>query len=140
MVQALGIVGYDQVSIAAYMAIAPKTLRKHFKRELAFARMGLLSMAASGLAAALKRNEPWAICFTLKCLGRDKGWSERQENTGADGGPIEIRVKLAKSNLQDKLLQLEGRLLEKLKPHADESGAVTSGNAGAPSGDDGGMA
>jgi hypothetical protein len=37
---------------------------------------------------AVRRGEPWAVCFTLKCLGKDRGYVERQERTGAGGQPL----------------------------------------------------
>jgi hypothetical protein len=30
----------------------------------------------------------WAICFYLKCKGKQRGYVERQEVTGKDGAPI----------------------------------------------------
>mgnify|MGYP001560853237 CR=1 FL=1 len=37
-------------------------------------------------------GEPWAVQFTLKTIGKDRGYSERQEVTGEGGGPQVIKV------------------------------------------------
>jgi hypothetical protein len=105
-VQALSIAGYDHDRIAKYVGVAPKTLRKYYVRELETARMGLMALAASALASALKKQEAWAVCFTLKTIGNKLGWSERHEVTGADGGPIDHRIANAQAALESKLARL----------------------------------
>jgi hypothetical protein len=52
------------------------------------ARTFLVDTAESKLHAAVQKGAPWAICFTLKCLGKDRGYIERQEHTGAGGVPL----------------------------------------------------
>jgi hypothetical protein len=37
-------------------------------------------------------GEAWAVCFFLKTQAKDRGYTERQELTGKDGGPVTIRV------------------------------------------------
>jgi hypothetical protein len=37
-------------------------------------------------------GEPWAVALTLKTLGKQRGYVERQEVTGADAGPVDVRV------------------------------------------------
>jgi len=50
--------------------------------------------AESALNRAVINGEAWAVCFTLKTQGKDRGYIERtqQEITGRDGGPIEQRT------------------------------------------------
>jgi hypothetical protein len=43
------------------------------------------------LDEAALRGEPWAVCFKLKCLAKDRGYVERQEVTGAAGGAIKTQ-------------------------------------------------
>jgi hypothetical protein len=43
----------------------------------------LVDLAESKLLAALEAGEPWAITLTLKTLGKDRGYTERQELSGA---------------------------------------------------------
>jgi hypothetical protein len=40
------------------------------------------------LHEAVQRGEPWAVCFTLKCLAKDRGYVERQERTEPTGQPL----------------------------------------------------
>ena len=53
-------------------------------------RRELVDLAEKGLRAALDNEQPWAITFTLKTLGKDDGYTERQEVTGADGAPLVV--------------------------------------------------
>jgi hypothetical protein len=46
---------------------------------LASAREGMVDNAESALGLATLRGEAWAVCFTLKCLGKDRGYIERGE-------------------------------------------------------------
>ena len=49
-----------------------------------------LDIAESKLDGAVLKGEAWAICFTLKCQGKQRGYIERQEVTGKDGGAIPL--------------------------------------------------
>jgi predicted transcriptional regulator len=53
-------------------------------------RHELVDLAENGLRKAVEKDEPWAIAFTLKTLGKDQGFSERTEVTGPDGRPLSI--------------------------------------------------
>ena len=46
--------------------------------------------AESALYKALLAGEAWAVCFFLKTQARDRGYVERTELTGAEGGAIKI--------------------------------------------------
>jgi hypothetical protein len=47
-----------------------------------------LDLAESALMKAVEAGEAWAVCFFLKCKGEGRGYVERQELTGKNGGPI----------------------------------------------------
>jgi hypothetical protein len=47
------------------------------------------------LLDAVRGGEAWAVCFTLKTQAKNRGYVERQEHTGADGGPLQSEVKVA---------------------------------------------
>lgn len=55
-------------------------------------REAMLDEAEEGLRAAISDREAWAICFTLKTIGKDRGYVERQEHAGPGGKSIAIRV------------------------------------------------
>lgn len=57
------------------------------------ARQTMVDNAESALHAALIQKEGWAVCFTLKCLGKDRGYIERQEQEHA--GSIEVIIRRA---------------------------------------------
>ena len=48
-----------------------------------------LDLAEAALTKAIRNGESWAVCFYLKCKGKHRGYVERTEVTGRDGGPIE---------------------------------------------------
>jgi len=52
----------------------------------------MLDFAESKLQAAIATGASWAVCFFLKCKGKARGWVERQELTGPQGGPVTFRV------------------------------------------------
>jgi hypothetical protein len=72
--------------------ISNVTLRRHFERELQNSRNEVTALAMTKVVAAMGRNEPWAVCFYLKCRG---GWQERQsvEHSGNVGTSINVTVK-----------------------------------------------
>jgi hypothetical protein len=59
-----------------------------FKEQCDAITESLIDRAESKLHAAIEGGQAWAICFFLKCKAKHRGYVERQEVTGADGGPI----------------------------------------------------
>jgi hypothetical protein len=57
------------------------------------AREERVDHAESALSRAVINGEAWAVCFTLKTLGKSRGYVERvqQEISGRDGQAIEIK-------------------------------------------------
>jgi hypothetical protein len=88
LVRAMAGFGIRQDDIAAHLEIDPKTLRKHFRRELdrgtveanAKVAQSLFNMATSG-------NNVAAAIFWMKARA---GWREKHdlEVTGKDGAPL----------------------------------------------------
>lgn len=60
--------------------------------QLEAARAGLVSMAVSALAVDVQtpasEGHQRAYMFVLKTMGKDEGFTERSEVTGADGAPL----------------------------------------------------
>ena len=52
----------------------------------------VLDTAELALYNAILNKEHWAITFALRTIGKDRGYTERQEQeiSGKDGGPIVI--------------------------------------------------
>jgi len=53
-----------------------------------------LDIAESSLMRGVINGEAWAVCFTLKTIGKKRGYVERieQEVTGKNGGAVEVRT------------------------------------------------
>jgi hypothetical protein len=93
MAQGLAGFGIEQSAIAAELGISDRTLRKHYKKELAAGTPRLIAkLAASLTKRALDPSGGMASTvaniFMLKTRGR---WRESQviEHTGADGEPMQ---------------------------------------------------
>jgi len=65
-------------------------------------REGVVDIAESALQRAVLNGEAWAIQFTLRNLGRDRGYFEKAQHelTGKDNGPIQVRNISAKELLE----------------------------------------
>ena len=87
------------VSLAAKrVGCTPMTIYNRAKRvqlvqqTIDDCRDELVDYAEMGLRSAVLGKEPWAVALTLRTLGRNRGYVERQEVTGADGAPIQLTV------------------------------------------------
>ncbi len=81
---------------AKAMGTVPKTLYDRMARTPALKlaldeiRNGKLDFAESKLMELIAKGQPSAIIFFLKCLGKERGYVERVENTGKDGKDLNI--------------------------------------------------
>jgi hypothetical protein len=87
------------ITLAAQkLACDPQTVRNHIakspelKQILDDSRDNLLDLAETALKSAVLAKEGWAVCFTLKTVGKGRGYVERIEQTGADGGALKVQV------------------------------------------------
>jgi hypothetical protein len=55
-------------------------------------RESMLDAGELSLLRAVQNGEPWAVCFLLKTQGKHRGYIERAEFSGPNGGAIEIEV------------------------------------------------
>ena len=67
---------------------------EELRETLEEARQLQVDMAESKLFDAVDRGEPWAVNTVLKTLGRDRGYGERVEITGAGGGALKVEAAL----------------------------------------------
>jgi len=89
--RAYATVGTPHHDIALLMNISTPTLLKYYGAELAQAKARGVAMVAKTLyTKATVDQEPWAICFYLKCQG---GWREtsvvQNQNLDKDGNPVD---------------------------------------------------
>ena len=54
-----------------------------------------LDLAENGLVTAVRDHNLTAIIFYLKCKGKRRGYIERQQVEGPDGGPVPVRPDLS---------------------------------------------
>jgi len=73
--------GTARVLGCSYMTIVRYAKRyKSVEEALDIKRRELVDLAEMGLRGAVLREEPWAIAFALKTLGKDQGYTERSEH------------------------------------------------------------
>ena len=74
------------------------TIRNYAKRYVTVDRVlhsereDLVDYAESGLRRAIEKDEGWAIAFALKTIGKNRGYTERTEVTGANGNALVIQM------------------------------------------------
>ena len=91
---------------AVKLGCDPDTVRNYAKRHPSVAaaikeeRSRMTDVAELALYNCIMRGDGWAVCFYLKTQGRDRGYVERHELTGADGGPIELAAVTLAARLQ----------------------------------------
>ena len=98
-VSALVSFGIPQADISEYLDIDPKTLPKHYRRELSVGTTKAnAAMAKRLFDAGIKEGSVPAMIFWLKTRAQ---WSDKTtiEHTGANGGPIQS-VQLSKEDFE----------------------------------------
>lgn len=97
---------------AKLLGCAPSTIHrrkkasKKVRRACRTARGEQLDFAETKLLAAIDAGEAWAICFFLKTQGKARGYIERAELTGKDGGAIHVQPQLTDDQRRAALLRL----------------------------------
>lgn len=59
-----------------------------------------LDIAEGQLIEAVKDREAWAVIWTLRTLGKKRGYTERTELTGPGGTPLQLQVSKAIPDFQ----------------------------------------
>ena len=82
---------------ARELGCAPNTIYNRMEKTPALkqavedARGEVVDYAEQKLRLAILNGEPWAIAMALKTIGKHRGYVERQEVTGADGGAVLVK-------------------------------------------------
>jgi len=94
--------GIPQDDIAKIVDCSPKTLRKHFRRELDRGAAEGIATVAGYLFAAAKAGNVAAQIFIMKSRA---GWREKvaQEVSGPDGEPKKQEIKICIMEQETKL-------------------------------------
>ena len=82
-----GVLGVSRQALYKFMERHPdlRVLRTEIEEEL-------LDIAESNVIAAIRAGDMKTVRWFLERKGKDRGYSTRQETTGADGGPLEFGV------------------------------------------------
>jgi len=93
-VEAMAGFGIPEVDVARVLAIDPKTLRRHYRKELDTGHVRANAKVAENLyrkATGEGREAVLAAIFWLKARG---GWKETsvQQHTGANAEPIQVVI------------------------------------------------
>lgn len=86
--------GCVHATLNNYIARYP-SVRVAYEHE----RGRLVDMAQSKLVEMVNKGDPWAVKFVLSTLGKHEGFVERQELTGAGGGPLQQNVVVTWDNV-----------------------------------------
>lgn len=79
---------------ARVLGVTRNTLYDYIRRYpelaeiLSDTRESIVDAAENALLSAVIDKQSWAVCFTLKTIGRHRGYVERQEITGSAGEPL----------------------------------------------------
>lgn len=100
---------------ARTLNVTPQTLFNYAKkwpavREMIDAQRGqAVDHAEVQLYKAARRGVAWAVCFLLKTQGKNRGYTERQEYSGPDGGPLQY-ADVSNEELDRRIAELEARI------------------------------
>lgn len=100
--------GCDPTTVRNYVARYPE-----LQVVLSDERDRMTDVAELKLYEAIQGREPWAVSLYLRTQGRSRGYVERQELTGANGGPIATTTQPDYSNLSTEELKTLRDLLSK---------------------------
>jgi DNA-binding transcriptional MerR regulator len=79
--------GCSRDTIRSYLEEYPE-----IQQAKADQREAVTDMAENALYQAILDREAWAVCFYLKCMAKDRGYTERAEVTGPSGAPVKIKL------------------------------------------------
>lgn len=107
-------------SVAEALKVDPRTVRRWRDGDLRIqamfheAKEAVLDLAEAEVVKGIRKGVPSDRYFFLKCHGKHRGWVERQEITGKDGGPIgpSVEEQALRSLSDDELKQLS-EIMEK---------------------------
>lgn len=90
--------GYTCAGAGKLLGCTAKTVRNYagkypsIKEALRAKRAELVDLAEMSLRRAIIAGEPWAVSLTLKTLGREDGYGENLQLTGANGAPLVVNM------------------------------------------------
>jgi len=94
LTDAHGLITVAARSLNVHRSTVENYIKRHpsVAQAKADAREGILDLAEGKLFQAVNAGELAAVFFVLKTIGKVRGYVERQETSGPDGGAIEIKI------------------------------------------------
>ena len=123
-------------SLAAKMlGCAPNTIKGYIDRHPSLQDLerevteATIDMVEAELLKNIRAGKEASIFFYLKCKAKHRGYVERQEITGADGGPVEGLLRLSPEERQAQIDALTARI-ETSKARVNGNGRGSGETAG----------
>ena len=119
---------------AAVLGCSPSTVKRYVDRSETLARIEKevvefnLDLAESRLLDAINDGNLTAIMFYLRTKGKQRGYSERHQIEGRDGGPVEVRARLDFSDLSPAGIQFLHSVVQNLHQPAAGGGGKEGGD------------
>ena len=123
---------------ALLLGCSPSTVKRYVDRSETLARIEKevvefnLDLAESRLLEAINDGNLTAVMFYLKTKGKNRGYSERHQLEGKDGGPVEVRAKLDFSGLSPNGVQFLQSVVQRMTQPDGAGRATECGGAPAP--------
>ena len=131
--EALISTGGIRTNAALLLKCSPSTIKRYIDRSEALARIEsevvehILDLAESKLVEAINDGNLTAIMFYLKTKGKHRGYTERHQVEGKDGGPVEVKARLDLSGLSPAGIRFLQDVVRGLHQPDDGAGAKESG-------------
>ena len=83
--------------VARLMGVSRKAIHAHvnanpeLKQILDDSRQTMLDEAENALLSAVREKQGWAVCFTLKTIGQERGYIERADQSHS--GSVEVIIR-----------------------------------------------
>jgi len=120
----------DLKTVENYCKVYPQVAEVRRQEHESFLDVGELS-----LLRAVQRGEAWAVCFLLKTQGKVRGYVERAEFSGPNGGAIEVEVSgLTDDQRAERISGILDLARERAKRTRAPNGRSSSGDSSAASG------
>ena len=132
---ALRSTGGIRTNAALLLKCSPSTIKRYIDRSEALARIEsevvehILDLAESKLVEAINDGNLTAIMFYLKTKGKHRGYTERHQVEGKDGGPVEVKAMLDLSGLSPAGIRFLQDVVQGLSRPDNGAGAKESGGS-----------
>lgn len=114
-----------RLGAATLLKCSPTTIKNYVDRSKSLQRLEAeivernLDAAEGKVLEAIKDGNLTAAIFYLKTKGKHRGYSERHQVEGKDGGPVEVQAKVDFSDLSPAGLKFIEAVMDRLRETVD---------------------